>query len=181
MQPSALPAEMLIPNVLPWTEQPDYFICHWINTGNIRPLVHVAGKTRPGQVLEFRRTAMFLSDDVIQVKREIGHLLRQATILTSTSSLCNHLPFQFARRSRHDSCCSLLQRNARAGLHQFQGPPGFLEALQFNLLCFIQFSSLGLFQEHTHPITIVRRERKTQNSASRRFVPPSRFRLNDTA
>lgn len=158
MQPRALPFEMLRPDILTRTKQPDHLACHWINSCHIGPLVHVAGKARPRKIPQNSGTTMLLRDDVICVKRKIRDMLRQPTVLATARSLRDYLPFMLAGRSRHNSCSSLLEREARPGLHQFQGASCFLEAREFVLFCFVQFCRLGFLQEDTHPFPIIRRE-----------------------
>jgi hypothetical protein len=60
---------MLLPSVLTWTKKPNHLIRHRINARHIRAFVNVAGKTRPGQILQHREATMFLRDDVIDVER----------------------------------------------------------------------------------------------------------------
>jgi hypothetical protein len=77
-------------------EQPHHLIRDRVNTRHIRPLVHVAGETGPGEVLQHGLTTMFFRDDVIDMKREVGDSLQELAILTASVGALDDLTLQLS-------------------------------------------------------------------------------------
>ena len=79
-------------------EQPDDFTRQRINAGEVRPLVAVAVDATQREVFAVAGPAMFLRDDVIDLKIEAGELFREVAIL---AALRGSLPDQFNELSLH--------------------------------------------------------------------------------
>ena len=59
-------------------------------TREIWAFVRVAVVARPGEVGCYLRPAMFLSDDVIDLKRKISEPLRKVAIFAAAAGTCDH-------------------------------------------------------------------------------------------
>ncbi len=67
---------------------------HRIKRGQIGPFIAIAGGASPRQVLKRRRASVLLRDDMIWFVKDIGHLIREQTILAAAVSSCAYLALQ---------------------------------------------------------------------------------------
>jgi len=82
---SAIPTEMLIPRLPPWMKQRNNLTGVRVDPREIRPFVAVAVAARESQVLQFGGTAVLLSDDVVEMKRQFSERFRETTILAAVT------------------------------------------------------------------------------------------------
>ena len=125
---------MFVPTVLPGMEQPDDFARDRINARQVGALVTVAVDATQREVLGVRWSAVFLGDDVINLKVEAGKPLREVAILTAERS---SLPDEFHESPLHTKLrggVPRLERKERLGLHKLNEPADvkiILEVLPF--------------------------------------------------
>lgn len=106
----------------PGMEQPDDFARDRINARQVGSLVTVTVDATQGEVFGVRWTAVFLGDDVINLKVEAGELLREVAIFAaergSLTDEFHELPLHTG--SRGGVLC--LERKERFGLHELNEP-----------------------------------------------------------
>ena len=92
-QPDAIPSEVLGPNVLSRMNEPLQLARNRIHPGDVWAFEEIVRETRPRQIRRRRWTAMFLGDDVIQVKEKFRDRLRKVTILAAPPAPADQLGF----------------------------------------------------------------------------------------
>lgn len=88
------PSKVITPDVSPRIEQPRHFSSFLIQSCQIRSLVRVAAKAGPAKILQLRDATVFLCNDMVGLKSQLGHRLRQVAILTAKASASSDLAAQ---------------------------------------------------------------------------------------
>jgi hypothetical protein len=91
---------MLSPNIPSWIEQSGHLARSLIQPCQIQPLVRIAAKTRPAQILQRRGTAMLLCHHMVGLKSQLGHRLGQAAILATEARALSDLAAQSRTHDR---------------------------------------------------------------------------------
>ena len=127
-----LSAEMLIPTIPARMKQPDDFMRHRIDAGQVRALVAVAIDAAQRQVFLLRRPAVLLRNDVIhleiQPRKSLGKLAIFATEPGTPPDRFHEVPLHVRSAGRAPRA----ERKQRLGLHEFHQPPDvqvFIEKL----------------------------------------------------
>lgn len=71
-QPESLPLEMLGPHVSARVEKACELPGFRIETGDVRAFAEIAREAGPGEIHTVRRTAVLLSDDVVEMERQLA-------------------------------------------------------------------------------------------------------------
>jgi hypothetical protein len=85
MKSSTIPGEMLVPLLSPRMKQRDDLTGVRIDPRQVRPFIAVAVAARESQVFQYGGAAVLLSDDVVEVKRQLSERFRETTILAAVT------------------------------------------------------------------------------------------------
>jgi hypothetical protein len=102
-------------------------------------------QTTVGKILQNGRSAMFFSNDMIDLEGQCCEIVRQMAVLTDTIGPLSDLLLHGPRDRHDDSRGGLLERQSSLGMEQIQEMPHQKIVLEFLLLRISQHAAAVLF------------------------------------
>jgi hypothetical protein len=100
-QRNAIPNEVLVPIILTRIEEFSELPGQRIEAGYVWPFAQVARETGPGQIVCRGFAVVLFGDDVVNVKRKLGRVLREVAVFATAQRAANDQCLQRATRACH--------------------------------------------------------------------------------
>lgn len=114
-KPRPIPAEVLVPDVMPRVKQARELASVRFNAGNIRPLVQIASAAAQREVLRLGCPAMLSGDDMIHDVTEGRGGLGESAVFAAMARSIAHFAFELAvHRTRDQAAGTCWRRDVSA-------------------------------------------------------------------